>query len=397
VKKAGDRMAKTIAKTQDLVQLKEKPERAKALQKALADIEKEYGKGAIMKMGEKPNMDIQTISSGILSLDMALGVGGFPRGRIVEVYGPESTGKTTIALQTVAECQREGGTVAYIDAENAMDPGLRQGAGRGHRQPAAVPTRQRRGGAGDYPETGHLRRRGHGRSWIRSPRWYRQAEIEGQIGDNHVGLQARLMSQALRSLAGEVHKTNTLVVFINQLREKIGVQFGSPDVTPGGRALKFYATIRLEVRRGEFVKDGKENVGFVSKLKVVKNKVAPPFKVAETTMYFGHGIEKNADMIALGSSDAFAVVKKSGSWYSYQDTRLGQGPVNAAQFLNDHPDTAAAIEADIRAKADPPKDDDRTKPAPDDKEPAPTKPTAANNTKTEDIESTPAAPATPAA
>jgi recombination protein RecA len=396
VKKAGDRMAKTIAKTQDLVQLKEKPERAKALQKALADIEKEYGKGAIMKMGEKPNMDIQTISSGILSLDMALGVGGFPRGRIVEVYGPESTGKTTIALQTVAECQREGGTVAYIDAENAMDPVYAKALGVDIdslllSQPASgeegleITQKLVTSGAVDMVVVDSV------------AALVPAAEIEGQIGDNHVGLQARLMSQALRSLAGEVHKTNTLVVFINQLREKIGVQFGSPDVTPGGRALKFYATIRLEVRRGEFVKDGKENVGFVSKLKVVKNKVAPPFKVAETTMYFGHGIEKNADMIALGSSDAFAVVKKSGSWYSYQDTRLGQGPVNAAQFLNDHPDTAAAIEADIRAKADPPKDDDRTKPAPDDKEPAPTKPTAANNTKTEDIESTPAAPATPAA
>lgn len=389
-------MAKTIAKTQDLVQLKEKPERAKALQKALADIEKEYGKGAIMKMGEKPNMDIQTISSGILSLDMALGVGGFPRGRIVEVYGPESTGKTTIALQTVAECQREGGTVAYIDAENAMDPVYAKALGVDIdslllSQPASgeegleITQKLVTSGAVDMVVVDSV------------AALVPAAEIEGQIGDNHVGLQARLMSQALRSLAGEVHKTNTLVVFINQLREKIGVQFGSPDVTPGGRALKFYATIRLEVRRGEFVKDGKENVGFVSKLKVVKNKVAPPFKVAETTMYFGHGIEKNADMIALGSSDAFAVVKKSGSWYSYQDTRLGQGPVNAAQFLNDHPDTAAAIEADIRAKADPPKDDDRTKPAPDDKEPAPTKPTAANNTKTEDIESTPAAPATPAA
>ncbi|MFT9039856.1 recombinase RecA [Schleiferilactobacillus harbinensis] len=389
-------MAKTIAKTQDLVQLKEKPERAKALQKALADIEKEYGKGAIMKMGEKPNMDIQTISSGILSLDMALGVGGFPRGRIVEVYGPESTGKTTIALQTVAECQREGGTVAYIDAENAMDPVYAKALGVDIdslllSQPASgeegleITQKLVTSGAVDMVVVDSV------------AALVPAAEIEGQIGDNHVGLQARLMSQALRSLAGEVHKTNTLVVFINQLREKIGVQFGSPDVTPGGRALKFYATIRLEVRRGEFVKDGKENVGFVSKLKVVKNKVAPPFKVAETTMYFGHGIEKNADMIALGSSDAFAVVKKSGSWYSYQDTRLGQGPVNAAQFLNDHPDTAAAIEADIRAKADPPKDDDRTKPAPDDKEPAPTKPTAANTTKTEDIESTPAAPATPAA
>ncbi|GEK06856.1 recombinase RecA [Schleiferilactobacillus harbinensis] len=389
-------MAKTIAKTQDLVQLKEKPERAKALQKALADIEKEYGKGAIMKMGEKPNMDIQTISSGILSLDMALGVGGFPRGRIVEVYGPESTGKTTIALQTVAECQREGGTVAYIDAENAMDPVYAKALGVDIdslllSQPASgeegleITQKLVTSGAVDMVVVDSV------------AALVPAAEIEGQIGDNHVGLQARLMSQALRSLAGEVHKTNTLVVFINQLREKIGVQFGSPDVTPGGRALKFYATIRLEVRRGEFVKDGKENVGFVSKLKVVKNKVAPPFKVAETTMYFGHGIEKNADMIALGSSDAFAVVKKSGSWYSYQDTRLGQGPVNAAKFLNDHPDTAAAIEADIRAKADPPKDDDRTKPAPDDKEPAPTKPTAANNTKTEDIESTPAAPPTPAA
>ncbi|MCI1686777.1 recombinase RecA [Schleiferilactobacillus harbinensis] len=389
-------MAKTIAKTQDLVQLKEKPERAKALQKALADIEKEYGKGAIMKMGEKPNMDIQTISSGILSLDMALGVGGFPRGRIVEVYGPESTGKTTIALQTVAECQREGGTVAYIDAENAMDPVYAKALGVDIdslllSQPASgeegleITQKLVTSGAVDMVVVDSV------------AALVPAAEIEGQIGDNHVGLQARLMSQALRSLAGEVHKTNTLVVFINQLREKIGVQFGSPDVTPGGRALKFYATIRLEVRRGEFVKDGKENVGFVSKLKVVKNKVAPPFKVAETTMYFGHGIEKNADMIALGSSDAFAVVKKSGSWYSYQDTRLGQGPVNAAQFLNDHPDTAAAIEADIRAKADPPKDDDQIRSAADDKEPAPTKPTAANNTKTEDIESTPAAPATPAA
>ena len=327
---------------------------------------------------------------------MALGVGGFPRGRIVEVYGPESTGKTTIALQTVAECQREGGTVAYIDAENAMDPVYAKALGVDIdslllSQPASgeegleITQKLVTSGAVDMVVVDSV------------AALVPAAEIEGQIGDNHVGLQARLMSQALRSLAGEVHKTNTLVVFINQLREKIGVQFGSPDVTPGGRALKFYATIRLEVRRGEFVKDGKENVGFVSKLKVVKNKVAPPFKVAETTMYFGHGIEKNADMIALGSSDAFAVVKKSGSWYSYQDTRLGQGPVNAAQFLNDHPDTAAAIEADIRAKADPPKDDDQIRSAADDKEPAPTKPTAANNTKTEDIESTPAAPATPAA
>lgn len=389
-------MAVKNTKLKEVVELTDKQERKTALNDALKKIEKNFGKGAIMRMGDKADTQIRTISTGSLALDTALGVGGYPRGRIVEIYGPESSGKTTVALHAVAEVQREGGTAAYIDAENALDPEYAKHLGvniddlllsqpdtgeQGLEIADALVT----SGAVDLVVVDSVA--------ALVPR----AEIDGEMGDAHVGLQARLMSQALRKLSGSINKTKTIAIFINQIREKVGVMFGSPETTPGGRALKFYATIRLEVRRGEFVKDGKENVGFVSKLKVVKNKVAPPFKVAETTMYFGHGIEKNADMIALGSSDAFAVVKKSGSWYSYQDTRLGQGPVNAAQFLNDHPDTAAAIEADIRAKADPPKDDDRTKPAPDDKEPAPTKPTAANTTKTEDIESTPAAPATPAA
>jgi len=317
-----------------------------------------------MKMGDRPELKVDVVSTGILSLDLALGVGGLPRGRIVEIYGPESTGKTTIALQTIAELQKSGGKAAYIDAENAMDP--KYAAELGVNIDDLLLSQPNSGEQGLEIAEMLIESAAVEIVVIDSvAALVPKAEIEGAIGDSHVGLQARLMSQALRKMAGSINNTNTLVIFINQLREKVGVMFGNPEVTPGGRALKFYASVRIEVKKGQQVKDGKDVIGFASKLKVTKNKVAPPFKTVETTMSFGHGIEHNTDMINLVTEkdSKFDVITKSGSWYNYGKERLGQGLVNASHYLDEHPEISKEIEAKIREQAAPKKpeetDDDK--------------------------------------
>ncbi len=320
-------------------------ERQKALADALKKIEKNFGKGSIMRMGDKVDTRISTISTGSLALDDALGVGGFPRGRIIEIYGPESSGKTTIALHAVAEVQKQGGTAAYIDAENAMDPKYASALGvniddlllsqpdtgeQGLEIADALVT----SGAVDIVVIDSVA--------ALVPR----AEIEGEMGDAHVGLQARLMSQALRKLSGSINKTKTIALFINQIREKVGVMFGNPETTPGGRALKFYATIRLEVRRAEQLKDGTNVIGNHTRIKVVKNKVAPPFKVAEVDIMYGHGISQTGEILDMAAEKD--IVNKAGSWYSYGDERIGQGKENAKAYLDEHPDVKAEIKAKVR-------------------------------------------------
>ncbi|KRM79974.1 recombinase A [Lapidilactobacillus dextrinicus DSM 20335] len=326
-----------------------KDERQAALDAALKKIEKNYGKGAVMRMGDKVDTQIETVSTGSLALDNALGVGGYPRGRIVEVYGPESSGKTTVALHAVAEVQRNGGTAAYIDAENAMDPAYATALGvniddlllsqpdtgeQGLEIADALVT----SGAVDIIVVDSVA--------ALVPR----AEIEGEMGDAHVGLQARLMSQALRKLSGKINKTKTIAIFINQIREKVGIMFGNPETTPGGRALKFYATIRLEVRRAEQIKDGTDIIGNRVKIKVVKNKVAPPFKLAIVDIMYGQGISRTGELIDMAADKD--IVKKSGSWYSYNDEHIGQGRENAKQYLVDHPDIEAEIRQKVRAAYD---------------------------------------------
>ena len=326
------------------------------LEKALQKIKKAFGEGAVMKMGDRPELKVDVVSTGILSLDLALGVGGLPRGRIVEVYGPESTGKTTIALQTIAELQKSGGKAAYIDAENAMDP--KYAAELGVNIDDLLLSQPNSGEQGLEIAEMLIESAAVDIVVIDSvAALVPKAEIEGAIGDSHVGLQARLMSQALRKMAGSINNTNTLVIFINQLREKVGVMFGNPEVTPGGRALKFYASVRIEVKRGQQVKDGKDVVGFASKLKVTKNKGAPPFKSVETTMSFGHGIEHNTDMINLATDkdNDIDVITKSGSWYNYGKERLGQGLVNASHYLDEHPEISKEIEEKIREQVAPKK------------------------------------------
>lgn len=326
------------------------------LEKALQKIKKAFGEGAVMKMGDRPELKVDVVSTGILSLDLALGVGGLPRGRIVEVYGPESTGKTTIALQTIAELQKSGGKAAYIDAENAMDP--KYAAELGVNIDDLLLSQPNSGEQGLEIAEMLIESAAVDIVVIDSvAALVPKAEIEGAIGDSHVGLQARLMSQALRKMTGSINNTNTLVIFINQLREKVGVMFGNPEVTPGGRALKFYASVRIEVKRGQQVKDGKDVVGFASKLKVTKNKVAPPFKSVETTMSFGHGIEHNTDMINLATDkdNDIDVITKSGSWYNYGKERLGQGLVNASHYLDEHPEISKEIEEKIREQVAPKK------------------------------------------
>ncbi|WP_225048816.1 recombinase RecA [Lacticaseibacillus kribbianus] len=326
-----------------------KDERQAALDAALKKIEKNFGKGSIMRMGDKVDTRISTISSGSLALDNALGVGGFPRGRIVEIYGPESSGKTTIALHAVAEVQKAGGTAAYIDAENAMDPKYASALGvnidelllsqpdtgeQGLEIADALVT----SGAVDIVVVDSVA--------ALVPR----AEIEGEMGDAHVGLQARLMSQALRKLSGSINKTKTIALFINQIREKVGIMFGNPETTPGGRALKFYATVRLEVRRAEQIKDGTNVIGNRTKIKVVKNKVAPPFKVAEVDIMYGHGISQTGEIIDMAVEKD--IVDKSGSWYSYGDERIGQGRENAKTYLDEHADMKAEIRQKVRLAYD---------------------------------------------
>jgi recombination protein RecA len=327
-------------------------DKKKALDKALHNIDKEFGKGAIMRMGDKANTNIETLSTGVLSVDIALGVGGLPRGRVTEIFGPESSGKTTLALQAVAEAQKNGYTAAYIDAENALDPSYAKNLGvnldellisqpGGGEEGLEIANKLVESGAIDIVVIDSVA--------ALVPR----AEIEGEIGDNHVGLQARLMSQALRKMTSAIYQNHVVVIFINQLREKVGVMFGSPETTPGGRALKFYASVRLDVRRTQAVKDGKDQIGNGVRIKVVKNKVASPFKKVETVMSYGYGIRKNDDMLAIAVNAPYEVIKKSGSWYSYNDDRIGQGANNAARYLDSHPTIAKEVEQKIRAIAFP--------------------------------------------
>jgi recombination protein RecA len=312
---------------------------------ALSQIEKQFGKGSVMRMGENLNMGIESISTGALALDMALGIGGLPRGRIVEIYGPESSGKSTLAMHVVAEAQRNGGICAYIDTEHAMDPVYAGAIGVNvddllisqpdtGEQALEIADMLIRSGALDVIVIDSVA--------ALTPR----AEIEGEMGDSHVGLQARLMSQALRKLTATLSKTNTIAVFINQLREKIGVMYGSPEVTPGGRALKFYSSVRLDIRRFEQIKDGAEVVGSRTRVKVVKSKVSSPFKQAEFDIMFGKGISREGSMLDVGVELGF--IKKSGAWFTYEGEQLGQGRENAKQFLLETPELMVLINERIR-------------------------------------------------
>jgi len=321
----------------------------KALEAAVTQIERQFGKGSVMRMGDHPISDqFQCIPTGSLALDIALGVGGVPRGRIVEIFGPESSGKTTLVYHLIAQAQRLGGKAAFIDAEHAMDPNYARAIGVDiddllvsqpdyGEQALEIAEMLVRSGALDIVAIDSVA--------ALTPK----AEIEGEMGDSFVGLQARLMSQALRKLAGTLNRSGTICVFTNQLREKIGVMFGNPETTTGGKALKFYATIRLDIRRIETIKEGTEAVGNRVRVKVVKNKVAPPFKQAEFDIMYGEGISREGTLLDLGV--AYDVIQKSGAFFSYNDERLGQGRANARQFLRENPDIADAIEAEIRARA----------------------------------------------
>ncbi|MET9519104.1 recombinase RecA [Streptomyces sp. NPDC002994] len=322
-------------------------DREKALDAALAQIERQFGKGAVMRLGDRPNEPIEVISTGSTALDIALGVGGLPRGRVVEVYGPESSGKTTLTLHAVANAQKAGGTVAFVDAEHALDPEYAKALGVDTdnlilsqpdtgEQALEIVDMLVRSGAIDLIVIDSVA--------ALVPR----AEIEGEMGDSHVGLQARLMSQALRKITGALHQSQTTAIFINQLREKIGVMFGSPETTTGGRALKFYASVRLDIRRIETLKDGTDAVGNRTRVKVVKNKVAPPFKQAEFDILYGQGISREGGLIDMGVEHGF--VRKAGAWYTYEGDQLGQGKENARNFLKDNPDLADEIEKKIKEK-----------------------------------------------
>lgn len=322
-------------------------DKLKAIEAAMSQIEKQYGKGAVMKLGAEASLSIDSISTGCLDLDIALGIGGVPRGRIVEIYGPESSGKTTVALHIAAEAQKNGGAVAFIDAEHALDPSYAKKIG--------VDTENL---ILSQPDTGEQGLE-IAEALVRSgaidvlivdsvaalvPR----AEIEGEMGDSHVGLQARLMSQALRKLAGTINKTNCVAIFINQLREKVGVMFGNPETTTGGRALKFYASVRLDVRRVDSIKSSDTIIGNRTRVKVMKNKVAPPFKQAEFDIMYNEGISRTGNIVDVGVKEG--IVQKSGAWFSYGDVRLGQGRENAKIYLKDNPEIALEIENKIREK-----------------------------------------------
>ncbi|NLV92680.1 MAG: recombinase RecA [Firmicutes bacterium] len=323
-------------------------ERQKALEVALSQIERQFGKGSIMRLGEATPVDVSVISTGSLALDIALGVGGIPRGRIAEIYGPESSGKTTLALHLIAEAQKAGGIAAFIDVEHAQDPAYAKSLGVDidnllisqpdmAEQALEIAEALVRSGAVDVIIVDSVA--------ALVPR----AEIEGEMGDAHVGLQARLMSQALRKLTGAISKSRTTVLFTNQIREKVGVMFGSPETTPGGRALKFYSSIRMDIRRIDSIKQGTEVVGNRTRVRVVKNKVAPPFKEAQFDIMYGEGISREGDILDVGAD--MDIVSKSGAWYSYGDIRLGQGRENSKQFLKENPDLAREIENKIREKA----------------------------------------------
>ncbi|MDA8383107.1 MAG: recombinase RecA [Betaproteobacteria bacterium] len=322
--------------------------KSKALAAALAQIEKQFGKGSIMRLGDNEVVpDIQVVSTGSLGLDIALGVGGLPRGRIVEIYGPESSGKTTLTLQTIAEMQKLGGTAAFIDAEHALDPQYAQKLGVDvsdllisqpdtGEQALEIADMLVRSGSVDIVVVDSVA--------ALTPK----AEIEGEMGDTHVGLQARLMSQALRKLTANIKRSNTLVIFINQIRMKIGVMFGNPETTTGGNALKFYASVRLDIRRTGSIKKGEEVVGNETRVKVVKNKVSPPFKQADFDVLYGEGISREGEIVELGV--LHKLIEKSGAWYSYNGDRIGQGKDNAREFLKEHPSLAQEIEARIRSQ-----------------------------------------------
>ncbi len=320
-------------------------DRRAALEMALRQIEKQFGKGSIMKLGESSQNLVEVSSSGSLALDIALGIGGYPKGRIIEIYGPESSGKTTVALHAIAEVQKNGGQAAFIDAEHALDPIYARNLGVNidelllsqpdtGEQALEIAEALVRSGAVDIIVIDSV------------AALVPKAEIEGEMGDSHVGLQARLMSQALRKLSGAISKSKTIAIFINQLREKVGIMFGNPEVTPGGRALKFYSSVRLDVRRVETIKQGNDMVGNRTRIKVVKNKVAPPFKQADIDIMYGEGISREGSIVDLATE--LDIINKSGAWYSYDNERLGQGRENAKQFLKDHPNIASIIENRVR-------------------------------------------------
>ncbi len=322
-------------------------EKKEALAIAMSQIEKQFGKGSVMKLGSNAHLNVEAIPTGSLTLDMALGIGGVPKGRIIEIYGPESSGKTTIALHIIAEAQKRGGEAAFIDAEHALDPTYAKNIGVDvdslivaqpdtGEQALEIAEALVRSGALDVIVVDSV------------AALVPKAEIDGEMGDSHVGLQARLMSQAMRKLAGVLAKTNTVCVFINQLREKVGVMYGNPETTAGGRALKFYASVRMDVRRVETLKNGSEFVGNRTRVKVVKNKVAPPFKEAEFDMMYGKGISKEGSMVDMGV--LLGIIQKSGAWFAYGDMRIGQGRENAKMFIIEHPEIAQEIEEKIREK-----------------------------------------------
>ncbi len=320
-------------------------EKDKALSQVLADIEKQFGKGAIMKLGEQEDVNIEVVPSGSISLDIALGAGGYPKGRIIEIYGPESSGKTTFALHAIASVQKEGGRAAFIDAEHSLDPIYASHLGVNIDELLL-----------SQPDTGEqaleicdalVKSEAISIIVIDSvAALVPQAEIDGEMGDSHVGLQARLMSQALRKLSGSVNKTNTIVVFINQLREKVGVMFGNPETTPGGKALKYYSSVRLDIRRGEQIKQGTDIIGNKTNIKVVKNKVAPPFKTASVDIMYGEGVSHEGELVDLGT-DA-NIIEKSGAWYSYNGEKIGQGRENVKALLKNTPELAQEIEDKVR-------------------------------------------------
>ena len=317
----------------------------KALAQVLADIEKQFGKGSIMKLGEQTHNKIAVCPSGSLTLDIALGVGGYPNGRIIEIYGPESSGKTTFALHAIAEIQKEGGRAAFIDAEHSLDPDYARKLGVNINELLL-----------SQPDTGEqaleicdaLVKSEAGNIVVIDSvaALVPQAEIDGEMGDSHVGLQARLMSQALRKLSGSINKTNTIVIFINQLREKVGVMFGNPETTPGGKALKYYASVRLDIRRGEQIKQGTDIIGNKTNIKVVKNKVAPPFKTATVEIMYGQGVSKEGELVELASE--VGIIDKSGAWYSYMGEKIGQGKENVKLLFKDNPELMKEIEKKVR-------------------------------------------------
>ncbi len=324
-------------------------DKKKALETALANIEKQFGKGAVMKLGQSSALNVEAISTGSLGLDIALGIGGLPRGRIVEIYGPESSGKTTLALHCIAEAQKKGGDAAFIDVEHALDPVYASALGvdidnllvsqpDNGEQALAITEELVRSGAIDVIVVDSVA--------ALVPR----AEVEGDMGSTFVGLQARLMSQALRKLTSAIGKSNCIAIFINQLREKVGVVYGNPEVTPGGRALKFYSSVRIEIRKGEVLKSGSDIIGARTKAKVVKNKIAPPFRTTEFDVMYGEGISHNGELLDLAVE--LGIVKKGGAWFSYGETRLGQGRDNAKNYFVEHPEVAEEIEAQVRANAD---------------------------------------------